>query len=143
MKEFAKSYALGPARVQFQNKDPGAWSKFAAQLAEHSTLGSAMTMRGVQKQRPSLWDLRGAMQSMRIPTLVVAGDEDDPCLEPALMMKRAIATAGVAVFPRSGHAINLEEADAFNQVAHGFLTAVEAGRWTSRDTRAVFPSARD
>jgi pimeloyl-ACP methyl ester carboxylesterase len=143
MAEFAKSYALGPARVQLQDKDPRGWSEFAAQLADHSTRGSALTMRGVQKQRPSLWSLRAAMQNMSVPTLIAAGDEDDPCLEPALMMKRAIATAGLAVIPRSGHAINLEEPDEFNRIAYGLVTAVEAGRWGPRDSRAVFRPARE
>ncbi len=38
------------------------------------------------------------------------------------------------VFPQSGHAINLEEPDLFNQVVQDFLTAVEAGKWVKRDT---------
>src|SRR5437763_7742409 len=57
MAKSANAYALGPARVQFQNRDPRGWAEFAAQLAEHSALGSALTLRGVQKQRPSLFDL--------------------------------------------------------------------------------------
>jgi pimeloyl-ACP methyl ester carboxylesterase len=127
MAQYAKSYALGPARVQLQNKDPRGWSEFAAQLASHSTRVSALTMRGVQKQRPSLWSLRDAMRKLTVPTLVMPGDEDDPCLEPGLMMKRTIATAGLAVLPRSGQAINLEEPDEFNRIAYGFITAVETG----------------
>ena len=138
MAVFANSYALGPARVQFQNKNPRGWREFATQLASHSTRGSALTMRGVQKQRPSLWSLRDAMRNMSVPTLIVAGDEDDPCLEPGLMMKRTIATAGLAVIPRSGHAINLEEPDEFNRIAYDFITAVETGRWSPRDHRAAF-----
>jgi pimeloyl-ACP methyl ester carboxylesterase len=140
MAEFAKSYALGPARVQLQNKDSRGWREFATQLAGHSTRGSAFTMRGVQKQRPSLWSLRDAMRNMSVPTLIVTGDEDDPCLEPGLMMKRTIATAGLAVIPRTGHAINLEEPDEFNRIVYGFITAVETGRWSARDHRAVFPT---
>ena len=143
MAEFAKGYALGPARVQLQNKDPRGWREFAAQLADHSTQGSALTMRGVQKQRPSLWSLRDAMRTMSVPTLIVAGDEDDPCLEPGLMMKRTIATAGLAVIPRTGHAVNLEEPDEFNRIVYSFITAVDTGRWSPRDHRAVFPSVRD
>lgn len=143
MGEFAKSYALGPARVQLQDKDPRGWREFEAQLAEHSTRGSALTMRGVQKQRPSLWSLRDAMRNMSVPTLIVAGDEDDPCLEPSLMMKRTIATAGLTLFPRCGHTINLEEPDEFNRLVYRFITAVETGRWSPRDPRAVFPWARD
>lgn len=143
MAEFAKSYALGPARVQLQNKDPRGWAEFANQLADHSTRGSALTMRGVQKLRPSLWSLRKSMRNMSVPTLIMAGDEDEPCLEPALMMKRTIATAGLAVIPRSGHTINLEEPDEFNRLAYAFITAAETGRWNPRDPRAVFPSTRD
>lgn len=142
MANFAKTYALGPARVQLQNKDPRGWSEFAAQLAEHSTRGSALTMRGVQKRRPSLWSLWDTMRTLDVPTLIVAGDEDEPCLAPALMMKRAIATAGLAVIPKSGHALNLEEPEAFNRMAYGLITTVEAGRWTARDPRAVFRSPR-
>ncbi len=51
----AERYALGPARVQFQNKNPRGWAEFAAALAAHSSLGSALTMRGVQAARPSLY----------------------------------------------------------------------------------------
>ena len=142
MARFAWTYAIGPARVQLQNKDPRGWSEFVAQLAEHSTSGSALTMRGVQKRRPSLWSLRDAMRTLEVPTLIVVGDEDEPCLEPALMMKRTIGTAGLAVIPKSGHTVNLEEPDAFNRMAYGFISTVEAGRWTTRDPRAVFRSPR-
>ena len=82
------------------------------------------------------------MRTLDVPTLIVAGDEDEPCLEPALMMKRAIATAGLAVLPRSGHAVNLEEPDTFNRMAYSLITTVEGGRWTARDPRAVFGSPR-
>ena len=78
------------------------------------------------------------MRKLTVPTLVMTGDEDDPCLEPGLMMKRNIATAGLAVIPRSGHVINLEEPDEFNRIAYDFITAVETGRWSPRDHRAVF-----
>src|SRR3954465_666163 len=33
--EVAKRYAVGPARVQLQNKDPRCWAEFAARLAPH------------------------------------------------------------------------------------------------------------
>ncbi len=53
----AQRYAVGPARVQFQNKDQRGWAEFAAALGEHSSAGSALTMRGVQAARPSLYGL--------------------------------------------------------------------------------------
>ena len=134
---FAAKYALGAARVQYQNKDPRGWQEFATQLAEHSAKGSANTMRGVQLQRPSLWELVESMKKLTIPTLIMTGDEDEPCLEPGLLMKRSIASAGLLVIPQSGHTINLEEPEAFNRAVAEFLHAVENGRWGSRDPRSV------
>jgi pimeloyl-ACP methyl ester carboxylesterase len=129
-------YALGPARVQFQNKDPRGWAEFAAQLAEHSREGSARTMRGVQARRPSLWDLQERMRALSVPTLVITGDEDEPCLEPGLLMKRTIPSAALVVFPNTGHAVNLEEPELFNRSCADFFHQVESGRWPRRDPRS-------
>lgn len=134
---FAARYALGAARVQLQNKDPRGWQEFADQLAEHSARGSANTMRGVQMERPSLWDLVEDMRKLSVPTLIVTGDEDEPCLEPALLMKRSIASAGLIVLPRCGHTLNLEEPAVFNAALLDFFHAVENGRWGMRDPRSV------
>jgi len=65
------------------------------------------------------------------------GDEDEPCLEAGLLMKRSIPASGLVVIPRAGHAINLEEPGAFNREVADFLAAVEAGRWEPRDPRAA------
>lgn len=137
MSEAARGYALAPSRVQFQNKDPRGWKEFADQLATNSTKGSALTMRGVQSRRPSLFDLVDQMKAITAPTLIITGDEDWPCLEPAILMKKVISSAGLIVLPNSGHTVNLEEPSAFNQNVADFLHAVEAGRWATRDPRAM------
>jgi len=137
MKRASETYAIGPTRVQLQNKDPRGWAEFAARLADHSTLGSANTMRGVQARRPSLWDLTDRMRNLEVPTLVMTGDEDEPCLEPGLLMKRTIPTAVLVVFPNTGHAVNLEEPDLFNRTLDDFFHQVESGRWRRRDPRSV------
>ena len=136
----AERYAVGPARVQFQGKDPRGWAEFAARLAEHSAEGSALTMRNVQARRPSLYDLRDALAALEVPVLLVVGDEDEGCLEPALMLKRTIPTSGLAVLPRTGHTINLEEPEAFDRLLGGFLASVEQGRWAARDPRSLATS---
>jgi pimeloyl-ACP methyl ester carboxylesterase len=137
MAEAAKIYGIGPSRVQYQNKDPRGWAEFAARLAGHSTPGSARTMRGVQARRPSLWDLVEPMRRLDVPTLIMTGDEDDPCLEPGILMKRAIPAAALIVFPNTGHALNLEEPALFNQSVTDFFHQVESGRWPRRDPRSV------
>jgi len=137
MAKAGEAYALGPTRVQFQNKDPRGWREFADQLADHSAKGSALTMRGVQKRRPSLFDLADKMKTITAPALIMTGDEDWPCLEPALLMKRTIPTAALVVMPNAGHTINLEEPAAFNQHIADFLHAVDVGSWRPRDPRAM------
>jgi pimeloyl-ACP methyl ester carboxylesterase len=133
----AERYAVGAARVQFQNKNPRGWAEFAGALAEHSSLGSAMTMRGVQATRPSLYALTDELAKVRTPVLVVVGDEDEGCLEPALMLKRIIPTSGLAVLPRTGHTANLEEPDVFNRVVDRFLAAAARVAWHPRDPRSL------
>lgn len=140
MAKAAEGYALGPTRVQFQNKDPRGWREFADQLAENSTEGAARTMRGVQKRRPSLFDLVEKMKAITVPTLIMTGDEDWPCLEPGLLMKRTIPTAALIVMPNAGHTINLEEPAAFNQHISEFFHTVDVGAWRKRDPRATVSS---
>jgi pimeloyl-ACP methyl ester carboxylesterase len=136
----ATRYAVGPARVQFQNKNPRGWAEFAAALGEHSALGAALTMRGVQAARPSLYRLRDDLARIHVPVLLVAGDEDEGCLETALMLKRTIGSSGLALLPRTGHTANLEEPEVFNRVVDRFLAAVERGAWRPRDPRSVSTS---
>jgi pimeloyl-ACP methyl ester carboxylesterase len=137
MAKAGEGYALGPTRVQFQNKDPRGWREFADQLAGNSTEGAARTMRGVQKRRPSLFDLVEQMKTISVPTLIMTGDEDWPCLEPAILMKRTIPTAALVVMPNAGHTINLEEPAAFNQHISDFFHTVDVGAWRKRDPRAT------
>jgi pimeloyl-ACP methyl ester carboxylesterase len=134
---FAKTYSLGASRVQFQNKDPRGWQEFATQLGQHSSLGAANTMRGVQARRPSIYDLEDRMKQMQVPTLVIVGDEDDHCIQPGVFMKKTIPAAGLLILPKTGHTVNLEEPDRFNSFVDAFIGMAEAGHWTARDPRAI------
>jgi pimeloyl-ACP methyl ester carboxylesterase len=135
-KAFAEVYGSSAARVQFEAKNPRGWREFVDQLGEHSPLGSANTMRGVQARRPSLYDLEDQFRQLAVPTLIVAGDEDDNSLQPSLFLKRTIPASGLLVLPKTGHTINLEEPAAFNQAVADFFAQVTAGRWLPRDPRA-------
>jgi pimeloyl-ACP methyl ester carboxylesterase len=131
---FAQIYAEGPTRLPFKRKDPYGWAVFREQLAEHSATGQALTMLGVMRPRPTIFALEKALDVLEVPTLVVIGDEDEPCVDPAVFLKRHIPAAGLAVIPQSGHAVNLEEPALFNAAVLDFLRLVEAGRWARRST---------
>ncbi len=132
MAHVAATYGHGPSRLQLKEKDPRGFAEFVRQFSEHSALGSANTMLGYQARRPSLYDLTADMARITAPTLIVAGDEDDAVLEPSLLMKRNIATAGLVVLPKSGHMTNLEDPALFNRLLEDFFHQVEAGRWAPK-----------
>ena len=133
----AREYMSGPARVQYQNKDPIGWERLVAELGQHSTTGSVMTLLGVQRERPSLHDLERDLAAVPVPVLILAGDEDDGCLDTSLWLKRVIPRAGLAVVPKSGHTVNLEEPDIVNGIVADFWNRVGNDAWGARDPRAV------
>ncbi|MBB5157793.1 alpha/beta fold hydrolase [Saccharopolyspora phatthalungensis] len=138
--EMAKWYGFGPARVQFEHKDPRGHAEHVAVLAEHDPVGAALTMRGVQKARPSLYDLPAELAALDVPTLIVAGDEDDGVLETDLMLKRTIPRSGLLVLPKTGHVTNLEEPELFNHHVERFLAQADHDRWPARDPRSLATS---
>jgi pimeloyl-ACP methyl ester carboxylesterase len=133
----AEAYALGPARVQLQDKDPIAWRTFVAHLAEHPAHAAAKTLRKVQAGRAALEDMEASLRAVAVPTLLVVGDEDEPCLDVNLWMKRCMPSARLAILPGAGHAINLEEPAQFNRLVEQFIAEVERGSWRPRDARAT------
>lgn len=137
---FAERYSMGPSRVQFERKDPRGFADFKKRLATYSADGAALTQLGVQKERPSLYDLEEPLSQLTVPTLIVAGDEDWPCLMPNVFLKRVIPSAAFLVIPSTGHAVNIEEPDIFNLFVEKFLAQVDAGRWPHRDPRAMSQS---
>ena len=110
-------------------------------LSEHSPKGSALTLRNYQGLRPSLYDLEDQLSRLTVPLLLVCGDEDEPCLDANIFLKRSIPSAGLWMVPRTGHAVNLEEPDAFNRAVQEFFGIVERGKWTVRDPRTLASGA--
>ena len=89
---------------------------------------------------PSLYSLVEEMKKMTVPTLVISGDEDWPCLLPGILMKQSIPSAALSIIPNAGHAINIEEPDEYNRIVGEFLSQVDSGRWPLRDPRAISKS---
>jgi len=137
---FVDTYGRGATRVQMQVKDPRAFDEYLRQFREHSAAGSANTLLGVQSRRPSFYDKTAELARLQVPLLILTGDEDEPSLEASLMIKRCAPAAALAVLPKSGHGINIEEPALFNRLLGDFLHQVDTGRWGARDQRAAAPS---
>lgn len=132
IEKFASKYSAGPTRLSFKRNDPRGYAEFQEALASQSALGLANTQLGVQLNRPSLYSLKDRLASLKLPTLILAGDEDTPCLGPALMMKATIPSAAMCVIPNCGHTLNLEVPQEFNRVVETFLAQADSGRWPVR-----------
>jgi pimeloyl-ACP methyl ester carboxylesterase len=125
---FAK-YADAPMRQAQKNKDPRGYAEFARMLSEHSAEGHAHTMFNLQLKRPTLWEMETDLKKFSIPLLVIVGDEDEPCIDGSVYLKRTAPTAGLLMIPRTGHNVPTEEPAAFNAALADLFAAAEAGRW--------------
>ena len=133
----AKRYRNAPNRIQLENKDPRGFREFFQRFAEHSALGHANTLRGVQLRRPPLYTMEKQLARLRVPLHAFVGDEDESALNPSLFIKRACPAARLTVVPATGHLVNVEEPGLFNSMTDDFLALVESGRWRPRDARSL------
>jgi len=132
----AEIYADAPMRHAQKHKDPRGHAEFAHMLAEHSAEGHAQTMFNLQLKRPTLWEMEDGLKHFSVPLLVVVGDEDEPCIDGSVFLKRTVPTAGLLVIPRSGHNICAEEPATFNAALANLFASAEAGRWLAHRPRA-------
>jgi pimeloyl-ACP methyl ester carboxylesterase len=128
--ELALEAGHSPTRVQLKKKDPRDWAEFVQHLREHSPEGSALTQRHYQGARDPVYAWEAELKAMAVPIVLAVGDEDWPCIEPNIFLKRTIPNCGLWMHPRTGHAINLEEPSAFNREVQSFFSTVERGRWS-------------
>jgi pimeloyl-ACP methyl ester carboxylesterase len=59
-------YLHGPTRRRFREKHPDGFATFNRQFAEHSALGTALTIRGCQLQRPTLQELEPELAQLSV-----------------------------------------------------------------------------
>lgn len=136
----AEDYGLTDDRLRLRDKNPAAYHAFQDRFAARQLDGPLQTLRRVVTGRPLLADLADELDSMAVPTLIATGDEDHVCIDTSLYLKRVLPVAGVRIFPKTGHAINLEEPERFNEMLDDFFAAVEGGRWhpTPGASRSVY-----
>jgi pimeloyl-ACP methyl ester carboxylesterase len=84
-----------------------------------SAQGLAHAARGMLAQEGS--DVIDGLGSIRVPTLVIVGDQDQPFLAPCEYMAKKIPDARLEVIPGAGHSSNLDQPTVFNRVLSEFL----------------------
>lgn len=124
----AERYAAAPMRRAFAAKDPRGFAEFVGWLSEHSPPGHALTMENLQMKRPTLQDMADGLKTFAPPLLVIAGDEDFPCIEGSLMIKRLAPQSGLLVMPHTSHMMPTEEPEAFTAAITDFIATADARR---------------
>jgi 2-succinyl-6-hydroxy-2,4-cyclohexadiene-1-carboxylate synthase len=71
-------------------------------------------------------DRTGQLASIRVPTLVLVGDADEPFLDGSRRMAEAIPGAQLAVLPEAGHSPQFEAHAAWWAALSGFLASLPA-----------------
>jgi pimeloyl-ACP methyl ester carboxylesterase len=126
-----RHFETAPNRASFKRKDPRGFAEFLRYVAEHDARACAHLAREVLMKRKTVPQREAQLKALRVPTLIMVGDQDIPSIEPSVTMREWIPHAGLFVIPRCGHIANLEEPALFNSQAAKFLAAVEAGRWAA------------
>jgi pimeloyl-ACP methyl ester carboxylesterase len=132
-----RSFETLSTRASFKAKDPRGFAEFLRLSGEHDARACAHLAREVMAKRRTVPELDGPLRALRVPTLIMVGDQDAPCVEPSLMMRALIPHAGLVVFPACGHTPNIEEPGLFNLHVAEFLAAVERGRWAGWTASSV------
>ena len=97
-------------------------SKETQQAVHRSAQGLAHAARGMLAQEGS--QVIDGLASIRVPTLVIVGDQDQPFVAPSEYMAKKIAGARLAVIPGAGHSSNLDQPETFNRVLREFLATL-------------------
>jgi len=85
----------------------------------HDPTGLALAARGILTQRDSR--VLDSLPSIRVPTLIVVGEHDEPFLAATDYMAAKIPGAVKAIIRNAGHAANIDQPGAFNAVVREFL----------------------
>jgi pimeloyl-ACP methyl ester carboxylesterase len=124
-----EDYDAAPDRRQLRWKNPSMHRTYLERLRNRDHAVSARILRRVVCTRPVLAELKEELAEMDLPVLIATGDQDSDCLPTSLFLRSVLGRSGLAVFPRSGHAVNLEEPRLFNDLLDGFYRSLMAGKW--------------
>ncbi len=106
---------------EYEIKGLAALGRSAEVLTSHhrSAQGLAHAARGMLAQRDAR--VISSLDSIKVPTLVLAGAKDEPFLAATDYMASKIPGATKVIIPDAGHAANIDQPEAFNRVVLEFL----------------------
>ena len=95
-----------------------------SQVSHRNASGLAHAARGMLTQRDAR--VIESLSDVKVPSLVVVGGDDKPFLAASAYMAAKIPGAKKVVIPHAGHAVNIDQPQAFIEAVLPFLQAVES-----------------
>lgn len=102
----------------------GSGSAEVATSRHRDATGLARAGRGMLTQKNAR--VISSLPDVKVPSLVVVGENDTPFLNAASYMAAKIPGAEKVVIPNAGHAANIDQPAAFNEAVLGFVTRLPA-----------------
>jgi pimeloyl-ACP methyl ester carboxylesterase len=127
-----KGLRVAANRIQLKRKNPRAFDDFCRRFMLHSAQGCANIIRRVQARRVSLFSMERALRALKVPSLVIVGDEDPGAIDSGLFMKSVSPAVRLAIVPATGHLVNLEEPDVMHRLTEDLFALVDTGKWRPR-----------
>ena len=144
--QMARALVICDTGPGFRNPEArAAWNRVAEERARElekrglSALGSTPEVQATARYHRSAQGLAHAARGMyakfdstvidslprvRVPTLVIVGEQDEPFLAASQYMAAKIPGARLEVIPGAGHAANLDQPEAFNRLLLDFLDSL-------------------
>jgi pimeloyl-ACP methyl ester carboxylesterase len=122
--EMVRALVICDSGPGFRNPEArAAWNQRAFEratgLQARGQHGLAHAARGMLAQTDArVIDL---LPSIRVPTLIVLGDKDEPFIAPCEYMAKKIPGARLEIIRGAGHVSNVDQPEAFNRVVSDFL----------------------
>ena len=106
---------------EFREREPAAVSRVRAMLRATDPRGYMAACAALRDA-----DLRGLLERVRVPTLIVAGEVDvSTPPSSAEELHAGIAGSRLAIIPGAAHLTNVERPDEFNAVVRDFLSGTD------------------
>lgn len=117
------------AYQRMPEKQPLAWEAYCDNLRAQSVEGARNTLSSLHWNRPSIFEREEALQQLRVPVLLIFGDQDHHLIEPTNeFLASTLPSSKFRKLERTGHLVNIEEPNIFNQALEQHLEeATDAG----------------
>jgi len=140
LEAFTDAALSNPLFARYAAQSPAAERFIRSCLMTHRARGLAHTAREVLAKRPTIYSLGPRLRELRVPTLLIVGEHDAPCVPVHRFMAETIPGARLVVIPGAGHLTNLEAPSAFNRAVRSVLRGwAEMRGPATRRRRAATP----